>query len=67
MRLAQGQVRRILADRPHHPERDAAGQGPREGEEGHGGDAQDAEDRHRDAEARLRAEITDAGIDLTRA
>ena len=47
VRMAQGQVRRVLADRSQGPDRDAAGQGPRESAKGHESHAADEEDRHR--------------------
>src|SRR2546425_2573429 len=39
MRMAQRPIRCVVADRPHCLGRDAARQGPRKSETGHGGDA----------------------------
>ena len=54
MRLAVGQVRPLVADRSHRP--DGADERPRPEQiaKGHGSDAPDDQDRHRQAEAGLR-------------
>ena len=51
LRLAEGQVRRLVADRPDGLHRAAHRPGPGEGAAGHGGDAADEEDRDRRARA----------------
>src|SRR5262245_49071371 len=57
MRLAPGQIRRVLADRSHDSGHAAAGQGSREIQAGHAGDDEDGQARHRALEAGLRATL----------
>ena len=47
LRLAEGQIRRVLADHSADPRRNAAEQGCREVQARHAGDAEDGQDRHR--------------------
>src|SRR5258708_39163176 len=54
MRLAEGQVRPVLANHSARPGRDVGRQGPREGGQSHAGHAPDAEDRHHEAEGGVR-------------
>jgi predicted 3-demethylubiquinone-9 3-methyltransferase (glyoxalase superfamily) len=57
LRLAEGQVRRLVADRPHRLRRDDTRRGHRGGEPRHGGNAADGQDRHRCPRAGLRGVI----------
>ena len=52
VRLAQGQVRPLLADRPHHPPQAARRQGRRQVAAGDGRDDEDGQARRRRAQAR---------------
>ena len=54
LRLAEGQIRPVLAGRPHRALRHAGGPRPRQGEAGHQRIFAHEEIRHRRAEARLR-------------
>src|SRR3989454_1267523 len=54
MRVAQRQIRCVVASRSDCLGRDAAGQGPRKVETRHGGDAEDEKDQHRSAEESIR-------------
>ena len=58
MRLAEGPVRPVLADRADDPGRADQRSGHREGAAGDGGDAADAQARHRGAAAGCRAILT---------
>ena len=60
MRLAEGQVRGVVANRPGDAGRDAAGSGPRESRPCYAGDAVNGKARHRRLAARLRARLTPA-------
>ena len=57
VRVAEGQVRRLLAGQPDRPDGDAAGRGPGTGRPGHAGDAANGQDRHRQARGGLRPEV----------
>src|SRR5207249_1541757 len=65
VRLAEGQVRPVLAGRPFRLDPDAGGHGSPEVEAGHAGDAPDEEDRHRPPRAGL-SRMTGRGRWLTR-
>ena len=54
LRLAEGQIRPVLAGRSHRALRHVGGPRPRQGEAGHARFLADEEIRHRRAEARLR-------------
>ena len=57
MRLAQGQIRFVLASRSHRLDRNAGGQGRGKGEAGHARDAANGQDRDSSARKSVRRKI----------
>src|SRR6266849_2977541 len=65
MRLANGQIRFVVASRPDHPGEAPARQGSEEGRKSHEGHASDGQTRHRATEAGVRA-VTSFGWEAMR-